>query len=135
MTNSSLRQRVVVGGKKSSCKIHLKLKKKISSDETKEVTKNSIIEYIFIVVPPMLNYDSLKQETEYLMQNVTLYDVCFGQKLNMSCNGDGRPTAIFDAHIGTTSDSWTRGQLKLGQVRSATKIPRRFWGGPLKLDP
>lgn len=125
MTNPSLRQRVVVGEKKSSNNIHLKPKKKISATEESdivEVTKNSIIGNILkivlfiIAVPPMLNYAALKQEREYLMQNITLYDVGFGQKLFMSCIGEGKPTVILDAPTGMTSDSWIRGQLELGQV-------------------
>ena len=69
MTNPSLRQWVVVG----------------ENDE--EVTKNSILRYTLkivlfvIVVQPMLNYAALKHGREYLMENVTLYDVGFGQKL------------------------------------------------------
>ena len=84
MTNPSLRQWVVVG----------------ENDE--EVTKNSILRYTLkivlfvIVVQPMLNYAALKHGREYLMLNVTLYDVGFGQKLNMSCIGDGRLTVICD---------------------------------------
>jgi len=125
MTNPQLRLRVVAGEKKSANIIHQKPKKKITSSEECDIveeTKNSIIGNILkillfvIAVPPMLNYASLKQEREYLMQNVTLYDVGFGQKLYMSCIGEGKPTVILDAPTGMTSDSWIRGQLELSQV-------------------
>ena len=51
-----------------------------------------------------------------MMKNISLYDVGFGQKLFMSCIGEGRPTVILDSPTGMTSDVWTRGQLDLAGV-------------------
>ena len=62
-----------------------------------------------IVVPPMLNYASLRQERDFLTSNITLYDVGFSQKLFLSCEGEGTPTVILDAPTGLTSDSWASG--------------------------
>ena len=112
-----MKQLVEVGENKSSNKIHLKPKKKISFDESEEVTKNSIIGYILkivlfvIVVPPMLSYAALKQDRD-LMHNLTLYDVGFGQKLHMSCIGDGRALVIL----------YDLRKKELDQVRVATNI-------------
>ena len=69
---------------------------------------------LFVVaVPPMLNYAGLKQERDHLITNATLFDVGFGQKLFMSCEGAGRPTVILDAPTGLTSEVWRRGQAEL----------------------
>ena len=62
-----------------------------------------------IVVPPMLNYASLRQERDFLTSNITLYDVGFSQKLFLSCEGEGTPTVILDAPTGLTSDAWASG--------------------------
>ena len=53
---------------------------------------------LFVVaVPPMLNYAGLKQERDHLITNATLFDVGFGKRLFMSCEGAGRSTVILDA--------------------------------------
>merc|ERR1719232_1488991 len=88
-----------------------------NSGENSDICGNILKILMFvIVVPPMLNYAGLKQEKEYLMKNISLYDVGFGQKLFMSCLGEGRPTVILDSPTGMTSDVWTRGQLELAEV-------------------
>ena len=46
-----------------------------------------------------------------------------GQKLFMSCLGEGRPTVILDAPTGATSDVWLSGQLQLASV---TRVRRRI---------
>ena len=45
-----------------------------------------------------------------------MFDAGFGQKLFMSCLGEGRPTVILDAPTGATSDVWLPGQLLLSSV-------------------
>ena len=75
-----------------------------------------------IVVPPMMNYAGLRQERDHLTRNITMFDVGFGQKLFMSCLGEGRPTVILDAPTGATSDVWLSGQLLLSSV---TRVRRR----------
>ena len=46
-----------------------------------------------------------------------MFDAGFGQKLFMSCLGEGRPTVILDAPTEATSDVWLPGQLLLTLVR------------------
>ena len=73
--------------------------------------------FLFVVaVPPMLNYASLRQERDFLTANTTQYDVGFGQKLYLSCVGEGAPTVILDAPTGLTSDSWSAGVSELSAV-------------------
>ena len=64
----------------------------------------------------MLNYASLRQERDFLTTNTTQYDVGFGQKLYLSCVGEGAPTVILDAPTGLTSDSWLAGMSELSAV-------------------
>jgi len=64
----------------------------------------------------MMNYAGLRQERDHLTKNITQFDVGFGQKLFMSCLGEGRPTVILDAPTGATSDVWLSGQLQLASV-------------------
>jgi len=51
----------------------------------------------------MMNYGGLKQEKEYLIKQAVLYDIGFGQKLQMDCQGQGRPTVILDAPTGNST--------------------------------
>ena len=69
----------------------------------------------------MMNYAGLRQERDHLTRNITQFDVGFGQKLFMSCLGEGRPTVILDAPTGATSDVWLPGQLLLASV---TRVSR-----------
>ena len=71
----------------------------------------------------MMNYAGLRQEREHLSRNITMFDVGFGQKLFMSCLGEGRPTVILDAPTGATSDVWLSGQLQLASV---TRVSRKM---------
>ncbi|CAF1393053.1 unnamed protein product [Rotaria magnacalcarata] len=59
-----------------------------------------------IIVPPLINYASLKREAPLLGQHGLPYDIGFGQKLFLRCRGKGAPTVIFDAPTGMTSDIW-----------------------------
>ena len=78
----------------------------------------NILKIIFFIVtvPPMLNYASLRQERDHLIKNTTLFDVGFGQKLHMSCRGEGRPTVVLESPAGLTSDVWLRAQSELVEV-------------------
>ncbi len=49
---------------------------------------------------PMINYGGLRQERAYLTTQAVLYDIGFGQKLQLACKGHGRPTVILDAPTG-----------------------------------
>ena len=50
-----------------------------------------------MAILPMLSYAGLKQERDHLITNATLFDVGFGKRLFMSCEGAGRSTVILDA--------------------------------------
>jgi len=121
MTNPSLRQWVVVG----------------ENDE--EVTKNSILRYTLmivlfvIVVQPMLNYAALKHGREYLMENVTLYDVGFGQKLVLYWRWKTHRDMMFLCNM--TSESLTLGthSLDLSLNNSFAKDPRMLRCGKEEL--
>ena len=42
------------------------------------------------VLPPVLNFGALQNERQQLLkENTTLFDIGFGQKLYMSCEGKG----------------------------------------------
>ena len=95
------------------------------SDRDNVISSNSISSFwsnlgkffLFVVaVPPMLNYASLRKERDFLISNATQYDVGFGQKLYLSCVGEGSPTVILDAPTGMTSDSWSAGMSELSAV-------------------
>jgi hypothetical protein len=53
-----------------------------------------------MIMPPMVNYGGLQQERTHLRQEAVLYDIGFGQKLQLSCLGQGQPTVLLDAPIG-----------------------------------
>ncbi|CAF3422313.1 unnamed protein product [Rotaria sp. Silwood1] len=59
-----------------------------------------------IIVPPLINYASLKREAPLLGQHGLPYDIGYGQKLFLRCRGHGTPTVIFDAPTGMNSDIW-----------------------------
>eukprot|EP00092_Neocalanus_flemingeri_P019240 GFUD01020842.1.p1 GENE.GFUD01020842.1~~GFUD01020842.1.p1 ORF type:complete len:396 (-),score=73.42 GFUD01020842.1:33-1220(-) len=104
---------------------------------------NSVLGNIFkvllfvIVVPPMLNYAGLKKEQEFLMADLTLYDIGFGQKMFFNCSGSGKPTVILDAPTGMTSDSWVLGQSELAKLTRVCVYDRAglgFSDAPPKLN-
>ncbi|CAF1443089.1 unnamed protein product [Adineta ricciae] len=66
-----------------------------------------------IIVPPLINYASLKREAPLLAQHGLPYDIGYGQKLFLRCRGQGAPTVILDAPTGMNSDVWIPLQEKL----------------------
>ena len=57
---------------------------------------------LLVIVPPLLNYASLKNEETLLLPSDALhYDVGHGQKLMLRCAGKGAPTVILDHPAGT----------------------------------
>ncbi|KAJ8304165.1 hypothetical protein KUTeg_017748, partial [Tegillarca granosa] len=63
---------------------------------------------LIIIAPPFLNYASIQREITALKpENGELYDIGWGQKMYMKCEGHGPPTVIFEAPAGMTSDVWT----------------------------
>ena len=95
----------------------------VQSSSSDSSTCGNILKVLLfvIVAPPMMNYAGLRQERDHLTRNITQFDVGFGQKLFMSCLGEGRPTVILDAPTGATSDVWLPGQLLLASV---TRVSR-----------
>ncbi|XP_005109384.1 uncharacterized protein LOC101846099 [Aplysia californica] len=75
------------------------------------------LKYVFLIifVPPFLNYASLQRETVELRPPGELYDIGWGQKLFLSCQGQGPPTVVLDAPTGMSSDVWTAVVEKLSQ--------------------
>ena len=56
---------------------------------------------ILLIIPPLINYASLKQEQEMLIPaDATLYDIGQGQRLMMRCKGRGAPTVILESPAG-----------------------------------
>ncbi|KAG8196495.1 hypothetical protein JTE90_012311 [Oedothorax gibbosus] len=69
----------------------------------------SFVKYIFLIliIPPVLNYASLKRESAILMPlEGEQVDMGWGQKMFIHCLGEGVPTIILDAPTGGTSDIW-----------------------------
>ena len=88
------------------------------SSEENGVLGNILKIILFVIaVPPMLNYASLRQERDHLLRNTTLFDVGFGQKMFMSCMGEGSPTVILESPTGSSSDTWLLGQSELALVK------------------
>jgi len=56
---------------------------------------------IAVVIPPLLNYTSLKSEhTALLPPTALLYDIGQGQRLMLHCTGKGAPTVILESPAG-----------------------------------
>ena len=120
---SAIRRRLNSGPKSKPPKIfssekNSDVKNDAQSSNSDSSTCGNILKALLfvIVVPPMMNYGGLRQERDHLTRNITLFDVGFGQKLFMSCLGEGKPTVILDAPTGATSDVWLPGQLLLTSV-------------------
>ena len=128
---SGIRRRQNSGSKVSKPPQIVKTKEKsveqsdVQSSSSDSSTCGNILKVLLfvIVAPPMMNYAGLRQEREHLSRNITMFDVGFGQKLFMSCLGEGRPTVILDSPTGATSDVWLSGQLQLASV---TRVSRRM---------
>jgi hypothetical protein len=74
---------------------------------------------LMIIIPPIINYAALNREQAIMAEHGLPYDVGYGQKLFLSCKGQGLPTVVMDAPMGLNSDIW----LPLQQMLSAiTKV-------------
>lgn len=71
---------------------------------------------IVCILPAIINYAALNQETQALNSHGLPYDIGFGQKLFLSCKGKGLPTVIAEAPIGANSDIWIPLQAKLSEI-------------------
>ena len=83
---------------------------------------------LLIVIPPFLNYAALNQEEQKLMPDGALFDIGFGQKLFMSCIGEGTPTVILDAPTGASSDVWALIQPDVGKLTKVCVYDRAGLG-------
>lgn len=81
----------------------------------------SFVKYIAIIliIPPILNYGALKREADALFPQGEKVDVGWGQKMFISCLGEGIPIVILDAPTGSSSDVWIETQK---QIARFTKV-------------
>ncbi|CAI9721050.1 Hypothetical predicted protein [Octopus vulgaris] len=77
------------------------------------------IAVVALIAPPFLNYASLKNEEMHLKPEGQLYDIGWGQRLFMKCQGDGPPTVILDAPTGMSSDVWS---LVWPEIANVTRV-------------
>lgn len=84
------------------------------------------IKYIFLLifVPPFLNYASLQREAVELKPVGEQYDIGWGQKLFLSCQGQGPPTVVLDAPTGMSSDVWSAVASKLSKIANVCVYDR-----------
>ncbi|BFZ11105.1 hypothetical protein BsWGS_14144 [Bradybaena similaris] len=103
--------------------LHSGKKKTSGKDKTSQGDRSlcvalcSKIKYVLLLIfiPPFLNYASLQREAVELKPPGELYDIGWGQKLFLSCQGKGPPTVILDAPTGMSSDVWTLVAGKLAE--------------------
>ncbi|KAF8786573.1 uncharacterized protein LOC129971525 [Argiope bruennichi] len=91
----------------------------------------SFMKYIFIIliIPPILNYASLKRESSVLLPaEGEQIDMGWGQKMFISCIGKGVPTIILDAPTGGTSDVWYLVQQQLSKISKVCVYDRAGLG-------
>ncbi|GFU24353.1 uncharacterized protein TNCV_942461 [Trichonephila clavipes] len=91
----------------------------------------SFMKYIFIIliIPPILNYASLKRESTVLLPlEGDQVDMGWGQKMFISCIGEGVPTIILDAPTGGTSDVWYLAQQRLAKISKVCVYDRAGLG-------
>ncbi|CAF0750593.1 unnamed protein product [Adineta steineri] len=81
-----------------------------------------------VIVPPLINYASLKREAPLLGQHGLPYDIGYGQKLFLRCRGRGLPTVILDAPTGMNSDIWLPLQESLKQITTVCIYDRAGLG-------
>ncbi|XP_048576305.1 uncharacterized protein LOC5510141 [Nematostella vectensis] len=76
------------------------------------------LKYLILVAlaPAFMNHAALSRESRELQPLGELYDVGWGQKLFMGCVGKGRPTVLFDAPTGMSSDAWALIAPKLAKT-------------------
>lgn len=84
--------------------------------------------FLVMIMPPMVNYGGLQQERTYLSQRAVLYDIGFGQKLQLTCSGQGQPTVLLDAPVGETSDVWLAVQQELSKLTKTCVYDRAGLG-------
>ena len=89
----------------------------------------------------LVSYSHSQQSSEMLIVHVVAkvfksynfsilgaeYDIGFGQKMFLSCNGSGFPTVLLDAPTGMNSDVWALLSSKLStltRVKSVTRTAR-----------
>ncbi|XP_071942473.1 uncharacterized protein [Antedon mediterranea] len=97
-----------------------------ASENTQQPTSSSFFwkllnvgKYIVLLMflPAILNHAALIREAQYLMPpGGELYDIGWGQKLFLLCNGTGPPTVLLESPTGMSSDVWYFIQPQLAKV-------------------
>jgi len=54
---------------------------------------------IIFIIPPIINYAAISREMSVLADHGLPYDIRMGQKLFLSCKGEGIPTSNLSADI------------------------------------
>ncbi|XP_035221278.1 uncharacterized protein LOC118194179 isoform X3 [Stegodyphus dumicola] len=91
----------------------------------------SFMKYVILVliIPPILNLAALKRESFVLLpKQGEQIDMGWGQKMFVSCLGEGLPVVILDAPTGGTSDVWYLVQEKLSRVSKVCVYDRAGLG-------
>ena len=83
---------------------------------------------IVLLITLVINYAALSKEKEVLSGHGLSYDIGLGQKVFMSCKGEGLPTIVMDSAIGTTSDIYLKLQAKLAEVTKVCVYDRAGLG-------
>lgn len=100
----------------------------ISFGPLKKIYYSKVTQFLFnafkygvltFVIMFVINHASLSKEKEANGTHGLTYDIGMGQKIFMSCKGEGLPTIIMDSAIGLNSDIYLNLQAKLA---SLTKV-------------
>jgi len=75
-----------------------------------------------------INYAALSKEKELLGGHGLSYDIGMGQKVFMSCKGEGLPTVVMESAIGSTSDIYLNVQEKLSELTKVCVYDRAGLG-------
>ncbi len=71
---------------------------------------------LLFVIMLVMNYAALSREREVIGMHGLSYDIGLGQKVFMSCKGEGLPTVVMESAIGTNSDIYLKIQEKLSTL-------------------
>lgn len=80
--------------------------------------KYGLITFLIMLV---INYAALSKEKEVLRSHGLEYDIGLGQKIFMSCKGEGLPTVIMESNVGASSDIFLPLQYKLAKITKVFK--------------
>ncbi|XP_066546785.1 uncharacterized protein LOC136713563 [Amia ocellicauda] len=85
--------------------------------------------FLLIIIPPFLNYASLQREGLLLQpKGGKLIDIGLGQKICLTCKGQGQPVVMLDAPTGMSSDVWFQIQEDLSRLTQVCTYDRAGLG-------